>query len=111
MDIVGASLADGTLPTSKGTLYTAPAGTTVHITNITIANAHTSGITCNLYVKRSGSSSRRIIGKDFTLAIATSLEYPQTASALRLSTGDIIEGDASVISVADYTISGGLEAV
>jgi hypothetical protein len=107
--ITGKSLADGQLGTAKATLYTVPATTIAHIANIILANAHTAAVTVNLYVKRSGSSSRRIIGKDFSIGVNDRLEIPTAGSAIRLSAGDIIEGDAATGSVIDFLITGGTE--
>lgn len=110
MAITGASLADGQLPNSKTTLYTVAASTIAHLSHIILVNTDSSTRTANLYVKRSGSTSRRIIAKDHSLAAGATLTVPTNDSAIRLSEGDVIEGDASVAAVVDYFIDGGTES-
>jgi len=110
--IVGQSIADGQLPSSTGTLYTVPANTVAHITNIVLANTSASvDRTYNLYVKRSGGTSRRIVGADTPLRASKAHYLPPDQTAIRLSAGDVIEGDADAATAIDYLITGGLEAV
>ncbi len=109
MSITGGTLADGQLASSVGDLLTVASATVDHITHIILTNTSGGAITVNLYIKRSGSTARRIIDKDKSLAAGASYWVPIT-SALRLSAGDKIQGDASSGSVIDYTISGGIES-
>lgn len=109
MPLVGMSLADGQLANAKATIYTCPALTVAHITSIVLVNTDAVARTVNLYVKRSGSTSRRIIGKAVSIPVAGSYEFPDKAGAMRLSAGDVIEGDASVAAVVDYFITGAQE--
>ena len=110
MAITGKSLADGQLANVKATLYTCPASTIAHVTGILLANTSSAtGYTFNVYIKRSGSTSRRIVGKDKTMNASDDYATPVSGQAVRLSAGDIIEGDASVANVIDYTICGGTE--
>ena len=99
------SLADGQLAAAKATLYTVPASTTAAIKQICYTNTDAVDRTVNLYVKRSGSSSRRIIPKDMLLAAGNTM-YWGDADTMELSTGDIIEGDASSATIVDYVITG-----
>lgn len=99
------SLADGQLAAAKATLYTVPALTTAIIKQITYTNTDASDRTVNLYVKRSGSSSRRIIPKNMNLAVGNTM-YWGDGDSMELSAGDIIEGDASSATVVDYVITG-----
>lgn len=109
MAIVGGTFAQGQLATSKATLYTVGVGVVAHVTQIILVNTDASARTVNIYIKMSGGTSRRIIAKDLSLAAGASYWVPISPSALRLSAGDLIEGDASAATVVDYTISGGLE--
>jgi len=97
------SLADGQLPAAKGTLYTCPGSIEAIIKTITFVNTDASARNVNLYLKPSGSVSRRIIPKDMELGAAYSLIFDDE---LTLEAGDLIEGDASLVNVVDYTISG-----
>lgn len=92
-------LANGQLPNSKTTLFTATAVTLVK--TITLVNTDSSDRTANIYVKR--ATSRRIKAKDFN--ISTVLDEPITLNIV-LEIGDLIEGDASVANVIDYCIFG-----
>ena len=97
------SLAGGQLTNSKATLYTVPASTTTIIKTITYVNIDSSARTVNLYIKPSGSNSRRIIPMNMTLGIGYMMAEDEE---LTLGTADEIEGDASVDNVIDYTING-----
>ena len=59
--------------------------------------------TVNLYLKRSGGTSRRIMPKDMSMNAGDSYEKNSTIS---LSIGDLLEGDASAATIVDYTITG-----
>lgn len=97
------SLADGQLAATKATLYTVPADTETIITCIKLVNTDSSARTVNLYIKVSGGSSRRVIPNDMSLGIGYMCEEDQVFT---LEAGDVIEGDASVATVVDYSIFG-----
>ena len=100
------SLADGQLPAAKGTLYTCPANTTAAIKQITyVSTEAATARTVNLYLKRSGSTSRRLIPRNMNLDAGNAM-YWGDADVMELSAGDIIEGDASAATSIDYTITG-----
>ena len=94
------SLADGQLGSTKATLYTAGTSTSTVAKKITLFNTSTSEVTCKLYFKASGGTSRRI--PSAVLGDGESKVFEDLA----LEEGDIIEGEASVASVIDYVISG-----
>lgn len=97
------SLADGQLPNSKGTLYTVGASTSTIVKRITYVNTNTTTESVNLYIKRSGSTSRRIIPKDLQLAGSYMVIDDDTHA---LATGDLIEGDTTTATKVDYLIEG-----
>lgn len=99
-----ASLADGQLSNSKATLFTASGQTA--ITYLVLTNTDSSTRTINIYIKRSGSTSRRIAGKDFTMTAGSVINVIDDAMGLRLSSGDLIEGDADTAAKIDYVITG-----
>lgn len=103
MVFVYKSLAQGQLPNAKGTIYTVPASTTAYIKSLKVVNTDSSARTVNIYVKRSGGTSRRIWPSAMSLAAGYVAEDEDIGG---LSTGDIIEGDASAATVVDYTILG-----
>lgn len=109
MAITGGTLSDGQLPNSIGDLLVVASATIDHVTHIILSNPTGGAITVNIYVKRSGSSAKRIIDKDKSLAAGAAYWVPIT-SALRLSAGDKIQGDASAATSIDYVICGGVEA-
>lgn len=95
------SLADGQLTTSKATLYTAPAATQAIVKKIPLVNTSTSTVTVILYFKASGGTSRRILRAEIPPEGTTVMDDEQTLEA-----ADIIEGEATIGSTVDYTISG-----
>ena len=103
MGVTVKSLADGQLGDAKATLYTVPASTETIIKTITLVNTDTSARNVNLYIKVSGGTSRRIIPKDCELGAGYMLVCDDE---LTLEAADVIEGDASVANVVDYTING-----
>lgn len=98
------SLADGQLAAAKATLYTVPASTETIIKTITLVNTDdASARDVNLYVKKSGGTSRRIIPKNCELGIHYMLVFDDETT---LGAADIIEGDASAANVVDYVVNG-----
>ena len=97
------SLADGQLGTTKATLYTCPASTSAIVSKIHLVNTGDSDVTLNIYFKASGGTSRRICPKDMTLKAGYMAVLDDEVV---MEAADIIEGDASVASQVDYTISG-----
>jgi len=97
-------LADGQLPSSKGTLYTVPASTSVYLSKITIFNTNITTQTVELYINPSGTSRQ--------LIYITELEQYETIvydGGVILETGDLLEGETTTVSVVDYLIMGVIE--
>ena len=103
MTVAIKSLADGQLPNSKGTLYTVPAATQTIINRITLVNTNSSGETVNLYFKASGGTSRRIIPKNYTLAVDALFIMDD---AITMEAADVIEGDTTTAAKVDFVVSG-----
>lgn len=97
------TLADGQLPTTKAALFTASFSTF-----LTIILSHTGAVdrTVNLYLKRSASTSRRIIPKDMTMNAGDTAYVDIDGTPLYLAIGDAIEGSAAAAAEIDYTITG-----
>lgn len=104
MAITGQTLADGQLPGSKTAIFTAASITYVRF--LRLVNSDSSTRTTNIYVKRSGGTSRRILDKDKSLTAGVMYDV-LGASLLVLSIGDVIEGDADSAAKVDYLIAGG----
>lgn len=105
MAVAVKTLAAGQLPNSKTTLYTVPAATSALLT-ITLVATGAASRTMNIYLKRSGGSSRRLLPKDVTMDVGTACYLDHEGRPFALATGDIIEGDASTANEIDYTIDG-----
>ena len=103
MTVAIKALADGQLANTKGTLYTVPTRTTAIVKSITLVNTDSVTRTVNLYVKKDGTNSRRIIPKDLSLVAGASLEHNRVVT---LEAADLIEGDASAADVVDYVVNG-----
>jgi len=95
-------LADGQLPNSKGTLYTAAKITIVK--TISFVNTDTVTRLCNLYLNTSGTS-RLISPKNLSMPTRYKAEFDDP---ICLEVGDLIEGDADAATVVDYIITGAI---
>lgn len=93
----------GQLPASKTTLYTCGTLSTA-VLKITAVNTDSVARTVNFYIKKSGSTSRRLTPKNTSVepGYLLTVEVPQI-----LTTADVLEGDASSASVVDYVVSYG----
>ena len=104
MAVRGASLADGTLATSKTTIYTVPADAVVWPRFLSIFNTSAIEQTILIYLKRSGSSSRtlrRYVRAQFENALVFDKD-----DNLALSPGDVIEAETTTVSVVEFVLSG-----
>lgn len=102
MPIIPKVLAEGQLPASKGTLFTAT--TTVYLKYFRIAN--TSGSlsqTILIYIKP-GSTSRR--NARIVLVPNGSADVVDKDDAISLESGDTIEGETTNASTVDFIITG-----
>lgn len=99
------SLADGQLPNSKTTLYACPVATQALLTVVLVATGAVTR-TANLYLKRSGSTSRRIMPKALSMDAGDAAYIDHEGQPFALSAGDAIEGDASAAAEIDYYIDG-----
>ncbi len=97
------ALADGQLAASKATLYPTPASTQTIVRSITLVNTHSSVVKVNIYIQRDGTNSRRILPKDMELQPRFLAELD---TVYTLEAADLIEGDADVANVVDFTING-----
>lgn len=105
MGVAAGSLADGTCPTTKTTVYTVPASTKAYVRLLTLHNLGTTTTTVVVYVKRSGSSSR-VVDRGELGPSETGVSFDGVA--LTLSAGDEVELEASAGNV-DYTLTGATE--
>jgi hypothetical protein len=97
-------LAQGQLPASKGTLYTVPAGVSAIIKLVSYVNSSSViDERVNLYIKKPGENSRRVIPTDMLLTATFAFYYDEETT---LEAGDTIEGDATDALTVDYTING-----
>jgi|DEB0MinimDraft_6_1074348.scaffolds.fasta_scaffold03761_5 hypothetical protein len=100
------NLAQGQLAASTGAIYTAPAGTTVIVTGITLTNSDdASAFTANLYFVENGSAAAdaKLFLNDKSLAAKETVDL---ATLPILDAGDAIHGDASSASKINYLLSG-----
>ncbi len=94
-------LAEGQLPTTKGTLYTAPAGGAL----VKFYRFHNSNATPQdiiIYVNASGTS------REIDRATLGQYEFGSepTGMSLSLENGDLIEGITTTSSAVNYLITG-----
>lgn len=94
-------VADGQLSNTPATIIHSVTVTGL-LGEVLLTNTHTSQVTVNLYINRSGTD-RRIFGKDIPIDAGG---FRKLACAIALLTGDVIKGDASVAAVVDLVLSG-----
>jgi hypothetical protein len=97
------NLYEGQLPNAKTALYTVPGATTAVVLVIISVNTDGSARTMNLYYKKSGGTSRRLIPNDMPI---NSHAKATVEEKITMGAGDAIEGDASLAGVIDTVISG-----
>ncbi len=96
------NLANGQLPSTKGTLYTVPASTQAVIKSITLFNTNTSAETVGLFILKASGTSRQISGGN----LALSGGYMIDDTEYTLGAGDIVQGITTTASKVDFLISG-----
>lgn len=107
MAFSGKVLADGQLPTTKGTLYTVPGGTTTYVKFLSVFNTNAASQAIVIYVNSSGTSrkiARLVLTQDQFARVIDKDE------ALVLEAGDLIEAETTTATAVDYTIQGVEEA-
>lgn len=98
---VAKPLADGQLPSSKGTLYTVPALTVAYVKQMRIFNTNASSQTVIVFLNVSGTSRR--VGQ-FVLAQNESADV--FSDAVQLSAADLVEGQSTNAAAVDYVLYG-----
>lgn len=104
MAFTGRIIAEGQLPSAKGTLYTAAAKTYVRM--FRCSNPSGGSQTVIVYYKKSVS---RQFGRA-VLATLEAVDFVTDAEVLVLDIGDIIEGQSTNATTVDYVIAGATEA-
>lgn len=94
-------LAEGQVPSTKGTLYTAPAGGAL-VKFYRFHNTNAAAQSLRLYVNASGTS--REIDRGTLAQFETGME-PEGMS-LSLESGDLLEGETTTASAVNYIITG-----
>lgn len=92
--------ADGQLPASEGQLYLCPVKTHGFISFMLLCNTGTGINTVKVYIKRSGSTSRRLVNQDFDAGDT----YLGEDLGI-LNEQDAIRGEATNASEVDYDIT------
>lgn len=97
-------LAEGQLPNSKTTLATSTNTSTIRtlIASIVLTNVTGGAITVNLYLKKSGGVSRKIMSAK---SLAANETYVFKPGAI-MEPNSVLEGDASAATSIDYWVSG-----
>jgi hypothetical protein len=94
--------ADGQLPNTKQTLYTA-VNDNEELLGIQLVSSDGASYACNLYLNRTGTS-RRLIA--LNKPVVDDLSYPPIANIKHsLNAGDLVEGDAASANKVDYIVS------
>lgn len=96
------NLANGTVPSSKTTVYTVPSGKYAIIRSIVVVPNNTVGLSVNLYANF-GAGSRLLCPKDMYIPAG---EFVEHDISITLEAGHVIEIASSSAGNADYVISG-----
>lgn len=97
-------LAEGQLPSSKGTLYTVPGATKGYVRQMRIFSTGAAQ-TIIIYLKP-GSTSR----KQIQFVLSTNESADVFSETIELEAGDLIEGETTDAATVDYVITGVEEA-
>ena len=97
------NLYEGQLPAAKATLYTVPPATTAVVLGVIMVNTDGVDRAINLYYKKSGGTSRRIMPVNTLVATLTKETMDEK---ITMGAGDEIEGDAAAATVVDCIING-----
>lgn len=103
MPAVIKNLAEGTLPSTTGSLYTVPASTSAVVLTINLVNSDSVTRTCNLYYLKSGSSQRLLTPENLSMDAGYQAPFKVKVT---MAAGDSIRGDASAAAVVEYVVSG-----
>jgi hypothetical protein len=107
MAFTGQALADGQLPSTKGTLYTVPGATTAYIKFMSVFNTNAAQQTVIIYANVSGTS--REIAR-FVLEQNEWARVIEKDEALVLEAADLIEAETTTATAVNYLITGVEEA-
>lgn len=100
-------LAEGQLPTAKGTLYTVPASTKAFVKFFSLFNTNAAAQTIIIYAKKSTGTSK-VIGR-CVLQENEGARVIEIGEAVNLEAGDTIEGVTTTATAVDYFITGAEE--
>ena len=103
MAITPQILSDGQLSTSAASTMFDPSATT-YLTHINFVNTHTVAVTINLYIKNGTSTARRQLPVNLSIPAGEAIYW---SGRFSLAADDLVQGDASVANVVDYTVFGG----
>lgn len=104
MAFSGQSLVDGTIPLTRGAIYTASAGFEVIVRSFDIGNPTGYPVKVKLYITRLGSSARFVGGA--TIEAEGSLEVLSHGKVWVLSGQDAIEAEADADGVLEFVMTG-----
>ena len=97
----GKSLAEGQVATSEGDLYLVPSSTVGYVKKLHLFNTSATTQTCDVYIKRSGLTTRRI--RRVVLAQYESAELENIGP---LAAGDAIRALTTTATVLDFVATG-----
>lgn len=97
-----AALADGQLPSSKGTIYTVPASTIVLPTLLVMVQTSATPQTIEIWLNKTGASRRYLRIEGVVQYDRIELHFAGEV----LEAGDLVEAASTTANVVDYTLSG-----
>jgi hypothetical protein len=91
--------------TGDTVIYTAAAGVTAILKQLTAVETSGADKTMNVYLRKGAGTSRRITDKDYSLPSKESRSFADKLNNAILEPGDSIRGDASTNNVIDGFLS------
>lgn len=102
-NFTASALADGSVPTSKAAIFTAPSGVTVYVKSLTLFNMNPTTQVVIVYLRRTGTS--RAVRR-YELEQFQSAEVVASSGSWILESSDAIEAQATTAGAVDFTVSG-----
>jgi len=100
VDDVVTQIADGQFAAAEADIYTASSDGVIIVT-VVLVNRHNAAITCNLYLKPSGGTSRSLIPVDVSLEAGEALWF----DGFNIALSDTADGDVNVTALPADTFA------
>ena len=105
---IPALLNDGQMAGTEADIYISPSDSTM-VTTIICVNTHTVAVTCNIYLKSSGETSRRIIPKDIEIGIGQAMVFDGSRIFILGTGGNVVTLGAGTAAIGKLAVNSGVD--